>query len=666
MRKINKKNYRFSEITRRIKENLTKKVFSVSFTAFAILNLLILSLDLLIFPPIKLGDVAVRNIEAPRTLVYIDKEETERIKNLLLSQFKPIYKIDQNIILNILDSLDKILSEQTGISSASKKYLSSINKQKLNLIQRRIEVWLSDIYAKGITQEDVIKKKRDFANFLKKEFSFPSYIAEELSNLLITPNMFIDEKETEAKKQELLRSIRPVEKLISKGDIIIKKGEIVDDKKYKILEAFGLTTSIRNILKLISLFGLVLILQIFQKLFLPKFIQDLDINTFLLSQFLFSLGLFLIKLFSIFATYITPISTVFMLSMSFLNVSYTIFLGTQLSVIFGLLTSSLSFSVLSLINLLTISYFLREIEDRIRFFTISLYLVLGNILIVLFNNYIIGEYIQLSDIINIIINPILSSILTVGIIPFIESIFRLATPIRLLELSNPNHPLLHKLFIEAPGTYYHSLIVANLAERAAEEIGANLYLVRTASLYHDIGKIKRPQYFIENLMPNEENPHNYLSPYISALIIKNHPRDGVKIASGYKFPKNILDIIEQHHGTSVITYFYNKQAEQENKCLCEEDFRYPGPKPKSKEAAIVMLADSIEAATRNISSDFTPELIEKIVRRIISEKINDGQLENTNLTLKELEKISQAFIKSIIRMRHRRIPYPHEIKVVKK
>jgi putative nucleotidyltransferase with HDIG domain len=255
------------------------------------------------------------------------------------------------------------------------------------------------------------------------------------------------------------------------------------------------------------------------------------------------------------------------------------------------------------------------------------------------------------------INPTLSAILSVGIIPPIEELFRVATPLKLLEMTNPDHPLLRKLLMEAPGTYYHSLIVENLAERAAKEAGANERIIRTAALYHDIGKIKRPQYFIENLLPGQNNPHDNLSPYISALIIKSHPKDGAIILRNYKFPKNIIDIVEQHHGTSLINYFYNKQIQISKKYVPEDDFRYPGPKPESKEAAIVMLADSIEAATRTITN-ITPETIEKVIREVIREKLTDGQLENSKLTLEELEKIAQSFIKTIIELRHPRIPYP--------
>jgi len=309
-------------------------------------------------------------------------------------------------------------------------------------------------------------------------------------------------------------------------------------------------------------------------------------------------------------------------------------------------------------DFLIINNKIKELENRSDYVKIGSLISLIRIPFIVFGKLVFNESdLTYTNMIYSFINPTLSAILSVGIIPPIEELFRVATPLKLLEMTNPDHPLLRKLLMEAPGTYYHSLIVGNLAERAAKEAGANERITRTAALYHDIGKVKRPQYFIENLLPGQNNPHENLSPYISALIIKSHPKNGAIILNNYKFPKNIIDIVEQHHGTSLINYFYNKQLQISKKYVPEDDFRYPGPKPESKEAAIVMLADSIEAATRTITN-ITPETIEKVIREVIREKLIDGQLENSKLTLEELEKIAQSFIKTIIELRHPRIPYP--------
>lgn len=649
----------------RIKERLKKEILSVTLLIFIIINGIIFSIDFFVTPPLSLGTISPKNIEAPRSIVYIDKEETNRLRTLLLSQFKPVYKVDQNITINVLRKLEEILKNSYEISEKSQKYLSSIPLLKINTIIVRAEVWLSDIYSKGISNDNLEVRRNEFASFLKREFNFPSYLSEELSNILIEANIYIDERETELKKQELLKSIKPLEKLISKGDIIVKRGEIIDEEKYKILDTLGLTTSFNNIVRFISLICLVVLFQISQRVFYFKLNVNSELNIFILSQLLFSLGLFLIKIFSIISPYLSPLPSIFFLSLPILNIPYSILMNSQLSILFGLINNSFLLLIISIFNLLVIGYFLREIEDRSKFIKTAFYLFITNLLLIILFNFLLGDHsIEITEILGVFINPFLSTILALGILPFLENIFRIATPLRLLELSNPNYPLLHKLFLEAPGTYYHSLIVGNIAERAAEASNANIYLVRVASLYHDVGKIKRPQYFIENLMPGQINPHNSLNPYISALIIKNHTNDGAQIANEYKFPKSIIDIIEQHHGTSLITYFYCKQKEISNSLVPEGDFRYLGSKPKSKEAAIVMLADSIEAATRSLDNP-SSETIEKIIRRIINEKIIDGQLENTNLTLEELEKISQSFIKTLLNMRHPRIPYPKEIKFSK-
>jgi len=246
---------------------------------------------------------------------------------------------------------------------------------------------------------------------------------------------------------------------------------------------------------------------------------------------------------------------------------------------------------------------------------------------------------------------------------FFESTFDIVTNIKLLELSNPNHPVQKKLLLEAPGTYHHSVLVANLAEVAAEQVGGNPVLARVAAYYHDIGKIKRPMFFKENQV-GRDNPHDKINPNLSTLIITSHVKDGIEIAKEYKLPKVIRDAIEQHHGTSLVKYFYvtaknNSERPEEIK---EEDFRYSGPIPTSKENAILMLADGVEAAVRSISEP-TKGKIEEMVNNIIKARVNESQLDNCDLTLKDLDKIRAAFLKALSGIYHQRIEYPSENKV---
>lgn len=253
---------------------------------------------------------------------------------------------------------------------------------------------------------------------------------------------------------------------------------------------------------------------------------------------------------------------------------------------------------------------------------------------------------------------LISSILVLMLIPPFEFLFKVTTDIRLLELSDMGHPLLARLAMEAPGTYHHSLMVAHLSQAAAREIGANDLLVRVCAYYHDIGKLTKPEFFIENIH-DRKNPHDDLSPSMSRLIVISHVKEGVSLAHRYKLPQVVIDGIEQHHGTSVIQYFYHRARTRNEENVTLEDYRYPGPRPKSREMGILLIADTIEAASRSVDKN-KPGQIEGLVNEIIREKINDGQLDFCGLTLFEITQIRRSFIFSLNNMLHGRIAYPKE------
>ncbi|MCM8789937.1 MAG: HDIG domain-containing protein, partial [Candidatus Omnitrophica bacterium] len=244
------------------------------------------------------------------------------------------------------------------------------------------------------------------------------------------------------------------------------------------------------------------------------------------------------------------------------------------------------------------------------------------------------------------INGIVSSIIVLGVLPIFEALFKTMTNISLLELADFNHPLLLKLSLEAPGTFHHCLITGNLSEAACNAINANALLARIGAYYHDIGKLNMPQYFSENQGFEEESKHDTLAPSMSKLVIINHTKEGAELARKYKLNERIVDFIEQHHGKSLVYYFYRKALEnlEEDEAIKEEGFRYPGPKPNTKEAAVVLLADSVEAATRALR-EHTPSKITEVVHKIINNKFIDGQLDECDLTLKDIEKISEVFIR---------------------
>lgn len=255
-----------------------------------------------------------------------------------------------------------------------------------------------------------------------------------------------------------------------------------------------------------------------------------------------------------------------------------------------------------------------------------------------------------------LVTGLLSSIIVLGILPIFESIFKVLTNISLLELSDFNHPLMRRLILEAPGTYQHSLVMANLSEAAAEAIGANSLLVRVGAYYHDIGKLVKPQYFVENLV-SFKDAHKKLKPSMSKLIIFNHVKEGVELAKKHHINPQIINFIRQHHGKTLVYYFYHRAKEIEPEGKHEEEYKYPGPKPQSKETAIVALADSVEAISRTVVEP-NPARIEEMIREVIKKRFMEGELDESNLTLKDLEKITQSFIRILNATFHTRINYP--------
>ncbi len=258
-----------------------------------------------------------------------------------------------------------------------------------------------------------------------------------------------------------------------------------------------------------------------------------------------------------------------------------------------------------------------------------------------------------------LLSGVLSSLVAMMLIPMLESLFNITTDVKLLELSNLNHPLLKEMIVQAPGTYHHSLVVGSMVEAAAEEIGANPLLAKVMSYYHDIGKTQHSHYFIENQKLGQ-NPHDHLSPHMSKTILIAHVKDGVELGLKHKLVKAIIDGIVQHLGTTLIAFLYNREVEKQDEDIdevAEDDFRYPGPKPQFREAALIMLADSIEAASRSLDEP-TPVRLQNIVKNIIQRKFMDGQLNDCNLTLKDLTTIEESFIKILHGIYHQRIDYP--------
>ncbi|MEA1939756.1 MAG: HDIG domain-containing protein, partial [Candidatus Caldatribacteriota bacterium] len=405
-----------------------------------------------------------------------------------------------------------------------------------------------------------------------------------------------------------------------------------------------------------------LLVAAYLNFFNPNIFEDID-KLILLSIICF-FTIIIAKILSQISGYLIPIASVSMLAAITLESRIAIFLTIVLSYLTTFIPGiELNHMMIAVIGGIVSIYSIRKATQRSRLTKAGLMIAGVNIISIsalgLINN--IDYYLILKDSLWGILNGFLAVILTIGILPFLENFFDITTSFKLMELSNPNQPLLKKLIIEAPGTYHHSIVVGNLSETAAEEIGGNGLLARVGALYHDIGKLKRPYFFIEN-QEAYKNIHDDMEPSLSALVIASHVKEGVELAKKYKIPKDIIDIIKQHHGTGLITYFFHRALKENGSGIdkiAEENYRYSGPKPQTKEAGIILLADSLEAATRTLTNP-TATRIKSLIKEIIKKNLENGQLEECNLTLKDLDKIGDSFSRILTGMFHARVEYPDE------
>ncbi|MBI4753524.1 HDIG domain-containing protein, partial [Candidatus Desantisbacteria bacterium] len=361
--------------------------------------------------------------------------------------------------------------------------------------------------------------------------------------------------------------------------------------------------------------------------------------------------------------YSMPIAAISIILAILFNEELAVFITLFLSILMGFLVGGrfefvLFFLAGGLSAIYTISASSRMLRDILR---LGIIIAIANAII------IIGYAIVKQDVMNIgqdifwgcLINAGLSTMLAIVGLLYMEKLFNVTTNFQLFELSDVNTPLLKKLLLEAPGTYHHCLLVGNLAEAAAIEVHANAILCRVGGYYHDIGKIIRPSYFAEN--QTGENKHEDINPSLSASVIKSHLKDGMEIAREYRLPSKVIDIVQQHHGTTLLTFFYQaqKQRQEEDVVVSMSEFKYPGPKPQHKEAAIVMLSDSVEAASRSLPKP-TAARIEEMVKKVIDNYFTDGEFDECDLTLRELTRIGNVLTRLLTTMYHSRIEYPEE------
>ena len=497
---------------------------------------------------------------------------------------------------------------------------------------------------------------------------------------LIQPNITLNRNETQERKNKAAAEVKPVLYKIKAGEMLLREGERVTE--VQLLKLKTLETQTKGEQVLLTGVGAVMLLMC---LLLTTYILHLNRPGRLLEEhnksLLFMASVFLAFFFlaaisSKLAVVLTQSSTIpiqvssiwfgiplasgAMIICVFMGLATAIPLAMVMAVSFAVIfENSLTVFLYFLINGAMAAYWIKNCRERKVFIKAGAKLGLLNILLVTSIDFYMAEFSGsrlLWDWALAFMGGIGAGIVTAGIVPLVEIAFGYTTDISLLELANLDRPILRRLMIEAPGTYHHSVIVGSLVEAAASEIGANHLLAKVCGYYHDIGKIKKPLYFIEN-QKGGRNRHDKLAPSMSALILIAHVKEGVEIARANKLGQDIIDTIRQHHGTSNIQYFYEKAKQLKGEDTVNiDDFRYPGPKPQTREAGLVMLADVVEAASRTLDNP-TPSRIQGLVQRLINRIFSDGQLDDCELTLKDLHSIARSFNKILYGIHHHRIEY---------
>lgn len=689
------------EFAPKVKEFFTSTEFlkTLSIIGFTTLMTAVVASQNFFFQNIIENGISKRDIVAQKTLTVEDVKRTEQHKKEVAQKVEPVMApAEDDFIKSNLQTLqtsvmqirkknvdDNVKKEEIGIlfdlSDNSKKdfiinFLLKAEDNSIHEVFDKANLTLTNILRVGITERDYEKDNIDkiiinnlVSNVSKRQVSVIKAVLEQV----IVPNLVVDEFATEIARKNAQNSVKPYEVVFQKGDKILFEGEPVTRLKRDALRQAGYNVYELNWTGLIAIYIIVFVgtflflsyMKFFEKDFLqPKYMAITAFLTLLLafigvvlptgfSPYVIPIPAFLI-LMSIFTKpRIAFVASVLLLSTMAIGYQYNI----QYLVAFILL------SLFSVVSISQIRY-----AERVDIIKTGFNIGLAGLIIVL-SIYILEKcLIEVDNVLLvkncsfILLNAIFSAIVASGLMPLLESTFKIITPYGLAEYGDHDQKLLKRLQMDAPGTYHHSLMVSNLCEAAAEAIGADPILARVGALYHDIGKLKRPLFFVENqsyfLI---ENPHNKFTPRISKMIITAHPKDGIEIAKEYGLPQVIQNFIIQHHGEGLASYFYNQAVQEEGaENVKEEQFRYPGPKPNTKETAILMIADAVESAVRSLKNPTTEE-IENMINKIIVERLNDGQLSDSPLTLKDIKIIAATFLRILRGMQHNRIKYQENV-----
>lgn len=613
----------------------------------------------------KLRQAAADQVPKKYTLNHTITAEVKEHITDILNYVKEVrirtYLEDHEKINLLMNKISREISEESYIQLIT---MSDTSLKELETITKAI---IETVMEEGVKEDSIDRAKTHVIEEFKN-LNLPQEIksvGEEIALLTIKPNMVYDREATEKEQREAMEAIAPVK--VYPNQILIEKGTVITSEHQDMLKELGLLARDReaDISLLVGIMCVSAFLVGTLAFALYYFHNDIYNNNLYLSlmiliivsTLIISLGLKNIS------KYLIPLAAGSMLISILINPQVAVFSSFTMSVVVGImLGSNFSYTVVALSGALIGIFCTAKVSQRSDLTKAGGIIGCAKFVLItglaLLSNGTPLEILKESP--WGMVSGLLSAILAIGTLPFLENAFGITSSIKLLELSNPNQPLLRRLMLEAPGTYHHSIIVGNLAVAGAEAVGADPLLARVGANYHDIGKLKRPYFFIENQLTSD-NPHDKLSPSLSALIITSHVKDGLEIAKEYRLPKCIIDLIVQHHGTSLLSFFYNKALESDyEKNTDDTSYRYEGPKPQTSEAAIIMLADCAEAAVRSMPKP-TPGKIEGLIRQIIKEKLSDGQLDECDLTLKDLDKLASAFSKVLTGIFHTRIEYPDKL-----
>ncbi len=683
-----------SDKTKNRKRNFTKIKnkplvynFTIMFIGFMIVFFTLNSSSFFGIYNYKAGSVLKEDIYLQNDI--IDEAATEAMKTSRALEIEPVTFVDfskqvesKKALTEFFTRLVEIKTDYANDSDLMKKIYAGVERKNIYDITEEELMTLATLsaektkllqnYAIDITVENmsvgISNDERQVAidninTYIASQFDITDFDKTILTKLItgaLVVNQFVDEAKTKEKIDVELLKVEPI--TYPKGTLFLEEGSILSNAHYDLLKNGGVIveSTMDSITMIVGLLFLLLMLWGILHVYLSFFEKEVLASTkkygILMSLFLtFFLSA---SFFNDISPYLIPIPAFSILASIMITPTVAIYFGVGLLILVAMLTGMSAYTMIAyLLAILVTRALVSNIKQRSQVVAIGLYV---SLILVIFT--LSQGVINKTDIIhlpyNIVFsaaNGILSAVLTIGVMPFFESFFGVLTPFKLLELSNPNRPLLKRLLIEAPGTYHHSILVGNLAETAAHDIGANSLLTRVSSFYHDVGKLERPYYYKENQV-GHDNPHDKLPPQVSANFIKNHMSYGVELLQKNKLPQEIIDVIKAHHGNSLIKYFYHRE-QLNNPDVDVSKFLYNGPKPDSKESVVLMLADSIEAAVRS-EEEPTQASITLLIEKIIAQKISENQFSNAELTFKELEIIKGSFLNVLSGIFHERIAYP--------